>query len=289
MIQNEERYRDKILTPKEKNAVESGITLGLMALSSGYSFLILGIISLILTFVLGFFNETYSAYTLLASFIFLILSIIFLPLSERDPVSPKALNEKLYIYFDLLQDYIRHNKKMVKIRMINRRLTKYLSQLETHINNVFLYTHSAEEVQVIKTLRETIREDLALLLKNHRPVVIDLIQKIKLAHLSAECIHLAGGTEGTSIQEHQSKIAAVKEALASCKQELSADGKETSLMKKLIALLSRPHALLLIIAVLGVVLLVYINTTPDNAKVLANVSVIGFILSITFFIFQNRK
>jgi len=289
MINNESRYIGKILTPKDKLSIESGINSSIYFFYVGFLFLFCGLLSILSMFVFSFLNQGYATIFFVLTISLIFSSVFFLFLSERDPVSPKALNEKLFIYFDLLQNYIIKNKKNVQIWMINRRLIKYLFELEKNLNNVFIYTNSKAEIELIISLREIIKSDFSILLKNNeQQLVLDLIKKTKQAHLSAESIHLREMQED-GVLEHRTRVQSIEKSLEICKQRISTTIEKHSFSSKLYRLIANPKFLIMLLIILGIIMLIYMNTAQDFSRTPANLTAIGFILAIASLTLQNRK
>ncbi|MFC5701719.1 hypothetical protein ACFPVX_10500 [Cohnella faecalis] len=290
MINNESRYIEKILTPKDKLSIESGINSSIYFFYVGFLFLFCGLLSILSIFVFSFLNQSYATIFFVITISMIFSSIFFLFLSERDPISSKALNEKLFIYFDLLQQYIDKNKKSVQIWMINRRLIKYLYELERSLNNVFIYTNSRADIQLIINLRELIKDDFSMLLKNNeQQVVLELIKKIKQAHLSAESIHLMETMKEDGVSEHRTRVLSIKKSLENCKQKISTNAEKQSFSSKLYRLIAKPSFLIILLIIVGIIMLIYMNTTQDFSRTPANLTAIGFILAIASLTVQNRK
>jgi hypothetical protein len=204
----------------------------------------------------------------------------------------KDLNEKLYVYFSLLEEFIEEDKSKMKIRMINRKLIKYLRLLERNINNVFIFKSSDLQIQLVKDLKKLITDDLIYLLKRgKKECLLDTISSINGTYLCAEGMLLAGNIEPKYESEHFSKIERLKSFLKKCEFEKQ-HTVENSSKNKLTDILmaeTNPNTYIIFFSVLGIGSLTYINIAEDNSKVMENISVVGLFLMIIIFIIQSKK
>jgi len=196
----------------------------------------------------------------------------------------------LFIYFDFLEIYIRSNKRKVQIWIINRRIIKYLHELERNIKNIFIFNSSNFDIQLIVNIRELLIKDLFLLLKSDgKQLALELIEKIKQAHLSSESINLFESKKLDVENEHNSRIVSVIKSLEACQKNKRDDMERQRILIKLYKVTGTPIFLISLFIVIGLGLLYYINKTEDFSRIPANLTVIGLILAIVIFILQTRK
>lgn len=290
MIQNESRYKEKILTSKEKAAIESGINVSIYFFCCGFIFLLLSLLSILFIFIYIFINPVYAATSFMITVIFMVLSTFFLFFSERDAISSKGLNERLFIYFDFLEHYIKRNKNKLQIWMISKRLVKYLHELEKNLKNIFLFNSSEIDIQLVLSLRKLLIEDIAFLVKSGgKQLVLELIDNIKQAHLSSESMNLFDSKKAENTIEHAAKISSVIASLEACQKIERNDSEKQSALSKIYKLILTPSLLISLCIIVSSGLMYYINRTENFSRMPANLSVIAFMLSIIFFIMQSRK
>ncbi|OBZ09134.1 hypothetical protein [Bacillus sp. FJAT-26390] len=289
MIANEGYYREMILSTKEEIALESGITRSILYLLCSFVFLAGSLIFSILSLIYLFINTGNSVSAFFLTMLCIILSFVLLVSSERDTISDKRLNEKLYIYFGTLGKYIESEKNRYLIWIVNRRVLKYLHELEKNSKNLFFNNESIININLIVDIRKLLNENLISLLKNgNKNLVIELIQCIKKAHLSSLFLSLNNNDNTEILLSHSNTIQNIKIALEACQSEKT-ENEDNLKLKKVLAILSKPSFLITIIVLVGIGLAYYINTTNDYTKMPANLAVVALVLTITFYVLQNKK
>ncbi|SMF90945.1 hypothetical protein SAMN05661091_5297 [Paenibacillus uliginis N3/975] len=296
MIKNEQRYRNKILSFKEKASIESFISQNVYFLYMGLCLLIFSLISIFLMIIFAFFNLGYASIFFVVAIASFIVSVILIFLLERDIISSKELNERLYIYFDILGEYVKENKSRAKIRMINRSLIRYLNALESNVNNVFIFNSSELNINLIRDIKKVIVVDLINFLKHDKKdIVVELIDNIKKTYLFAEGLQLIQNTKCEFEIEHTSKIDSLKRILEICNNERNNHPAESQknimskVYKKVLISATNPYILIALCTIIGIGLIYYINEAEDYSKMPANLSVVGLILMIIIFIIQSKK
>lgn len=292
MIKNELRYKGSVLSNDQKSKIETNISVDVFLFYSFFTLLGVSVLAFILMFVFAFFNLTVASYSLGTFVASLIVAVILVLLLEREVIS-KDLNAKLYIYFDLLEEFLEKGKSKMMIRMINRKLMKYLGSLEGNINNVFIFKSSDLEIQLVKDIKKLISDDLIYLLKRgKRDLLLNSITSIKETYLYAEGMLLTESTDHEYESEHISKIENLKSILKKCefeKQSIPDKSNKNKLTDIFMAYETKTYTYIIFFSTLGVGFLTYINVAGDNSKVLDNISVVGFFLMIIIFIIQSKK
>ncbi|QZN77676.1 hypothetical protein [Paenibacillus sp. DR312] len=295
MIKNELRYKGKILSYDEKTKVISNITINAFLIKAVFTLLMVVIVSLILMVVLAFINTTWASIslgTMIGSLISTVIGLIFL---EREVIS-KELNDKLYIYFDLLSEFIQEDKSRAKINMIIRKLTRYLGTLENNVNNVFIFRSSNIDVQLVQQIKKVLLDDLIYLIKRgNKETILDLISGIKDAYLSAEGLSLTKSIEPVEEKEHNLKIDKLKDILIRCENEKQILMTQTNrarfaeLQTNAVKFITSTYALTISLAVIAVSLLIYMNYAGEYSILSANISVVSIFVTIIIFIIQSRN
>lgn len=295
MIKNELRYKGKILNCDEKSKILFNITLNVYLYYTFFILISTSILSLISMLIFTFINTTLASLFIGVTIASMIVAVIVVFVLEREVVS-KELNDKLYIYFDLLMEFIEEDKSKSKIKMVNRKLTRYLRTLESNVNNVFIFSSSELDLQLVQDIRKFLFEDLVdLLKKGEKDLILDLIVKTKDTYLSAEGLLLTQNTESVHETEHNKKIDMLKRILKQCEMEKQSNSNETEKRKlaKFFARVTKyatnTYVLIALFSIIGVGLVVYINDAEDYSKMPANLSVVGFFLMIIIFIIQSKK
>ncbi|PKQ89361.1 hypothetical protein CXK86_20130 [Paenibacillus sp. BGI2013] len=291
MIKNELRYKGKILNYDEKSKIISNITLNVFLLRLLYTLLIICIASVILIFILAFINTTWASASLGTTFASLFLAIIAAFLLERDVIS-KELNDKLYIYFDLLKDFIEEGKSLSKIEMIKRKLTRYLGTLENNVNNVFIFKSSELEPQLIQDIKKFLDDDLIYLLKNEKnDIILELMANIKDTYLNAEGLTLTKNMERVHENEHSLKMEILKSTLNRCefeKQSLLTDTDQGMFLvfsAKLIKFVSSIYTLVIV----AMISIIYMNVAEEYTILSANITLVSLFVSLIIFIVSRKK
>ncbi|WP_342551898.1 hypothetical protein [Paenibacillus sp. FSL R7-0652] len=295
MIKNELRYKGKIFNYDDKSKIISNITLNVILLRLVYTLLITFMTSITCIFIFAAFrNSTWASASLGITFASLTLAIIAAFLLERDVLS-KELNDKLYIYFDLLKDFIEEGKSLSKIEMIKRKLTRYLGTLENNVNNVFIFKSSELEPVLIQNIKQFLDDDLMYLLKNKKKdIILELMVNIKDTYLNAEGLVLTRNTELVHENEHSMRMELLKDALERCKIEKQSLITETDqgifigLSAKLIKFATSIYTLMIVV-VISIISIVYMNFTKEYTILSANLSALGVFLPIIISIIQSRK
>lgn len=295
MIKNELRYKKKILNYDDKSKIISNITLNVILLRLVYTLLITFTTSITCIFIFAAFrNATWASASLGITFASLTLAIISAFLLERDVIS-KELNDKLYIYFDLLKDFIEEGKSLSKIEMIKRKLTRYLGTLENNVNNVFIFKSSELEPELIQNIKQFLDDDLMYLLKNKKKdIILELMVNIKDTYLNAEGLVLTRNTELVHENEHSMRMELLKDTLERCKIEKQSLITETDqgifigLSAKLIKFVTSIYTLMIVV-VISIISIVYMNFTKEYTILSANLSALGVFLPIIISIIQSRK
>ncbi|MDU8672526.1 hypothetical protein [Paenibacillus polymyxa] len=295
MIKNEQRYKGKLLNYDEKYKIKTNISLNVYLLKFLFSLLIVTIGSVILIFFLAFINTTWASVSIVITIGSLILAVMVAFLLEREVIS-KELNDKLYIYFDLLREFIEEGKSKSKIRMVVRKLTRYLETLERNVNNVFMFKSSELDLQLVQDIKKILVEDLVEFLKRgKKELILELIVHTKDAYLCAEGLLLTQNTETVNKNEHSMKMDLLKNILKKCEIEKQSFTIETGnrtiskLYTKVLKFATNTYSLIAFFSIIGLGLVIYINDAEDYSKMPANLSVVGFFLMIIIFIIQSRK
>ncbi|MDR9748539.1 hypothetical protein [Paenibacillus taichungensis] len=291
MIKNELRYKGKILNYDEKSKIISNITLNVFLLRLLYNLLIICIVSVILIFILAFINTTWASVSLGITIATLALAIIAAFSLERDVIS-KELNDKLYIYFDLLKDFIEEGKSLSKIEMIKRKLTRYLGTLENNVNNVFIFKSSELEPELIQNIKQFLDDDLMYLLKNKKKDnILELMVYIKDTYLNAEGLVLTRNTELVHENEHSMTMEMLKDTLEKCKIEKQSLITETDqgifigMSAKLIKFATNIYT----IVIVAMILIIYMNVAEEYTILSANVTLVSLFVPLIVLIVQSRK
>jgi len=295
MIRNEMRYREKILNYDEKHKISSNISLDVFLLYSVFAFSIISIMSVVVMFVFSFIEPKVASLSIGVFVGSFIVSVILVLLLEREVIS-KELNDKLYIYFNLLMEFLEEDKSKIKIRMVNRKLRKYLNALNNNINNVFIFKSTELEPTVVKDIRRLINEDFVDLLKHgKRDLLIKLVSNIKETYLCAEGLVLIQNPNNEYNHEFNTRMEKLKNSIKQCRDEKQnilnqiTPIKFSGVLNKFVNYATKQNVQIVFFTLIGVGSIFYINRAGDYSKIPANISVVGFFLMIIIFIIQSNK
>lgn len=279
----------------KKNKIISNIAWNAFLLQVLWMLIVATIVSLILMFVLAFINTAGASVSLVVMFISLSLAVIVLFFLEREVLS-KELNDKLYIYFDLLREYIEEDKSRSKINMIIKKLTRYLGSLENNVNNIFIFKSSNIDAQLVQQIRKILIEDFLYLLKRgKKDTILKLIIHIQGSYLSAEGLVLTENIEPVNENEHSIRIRMLRDTLIRCENEKQSlltennQGGFKDFQTNGLKFLTNTYVLIALLAVIALILLIIMNGLEEYSILSANLSVVGFFVMIIIFIIQSKK